>query len=283
MDERDWLILKYLREYQNITQIASLLYISQPSVTKRLKKMEKYFGSSIIEKKSNGIILTEFGHYIVSCASTMLEEYRVIREELNKLKGRVSGTLSLGTTNLYAKYCLPAILKKYKENYSDVKLDVVTGWNDDIRKSFIHNKIELAIMGVELPDWKGEKELLFTDKLCIASKEQLNLADLPALSLINYRMDKEIEDIITGWWHDTFAVKPRVSVEVDDIDSCKEMVVQGLGYAILPKQALSSHEHIFLEDILLENGRPCEIRTWIYYEKSGLNAASSEFLQMILN
>ncbi|MFS0560561.1 LysR family transcriptional regulator [Terribacillus sp. 179-K 1B1 HS] len=283
MDERDWLILKYLKMHQNITQIASMLYISQPSVTKRLKKMEKYFGASIIEKKNKGIILTAFGHYIVSCAGTMLEEYELVRKELEELKERVSGTLSLGTTNLYAKYCLPAVLKVFKEKYPDVSLEIVTGWNKEIRKAFIHNKIELAIIGAELPDWKGEKQLLFTDKLCIASKERIDIAILPQLPQIHYRMDKEMEDLIAGWWDNNYVQKARISVEVDDIDSCKEMVVQGLGYAILPELALSSHEDIFLEDILLDNGGPCEIHTWIYFEESSLNAASSEFVQMLLN
>lgn len=283
MDERDWLILRYLKEYQNITQIASLLYISQPSVTKRVKKMEKFFGASIIEKKSNGIILTEFGRYIVSCAGTMLKEYEVMRSELAELKERVSGTLSLGTTNLYAKYCLPNILKVFKEKYPDVSLDIVTGWNKEIKKAFIHNKIELAIMAAELPDWKGEKELLFTDKLCIASKERIDVADLPKLPQIHYRMDKELEDLIADWWDANYIQKAAISVEVDDIDSCKEMVVQGLGYAILPRLALSSHDHIFLEEILLDDTNPCEIHTWIYFEKSSLNAASDEFIHMLLN
>lgn len=283
MDERDWLILKYLKEYQNITQIASLLYISQPSVTKRLKKIEKFFGASIIEKKSNGIILTDFGRYIVSCAGTMLEEYELVGRELAELKERVSGTLRLGTTNLYAKYCLPTILKIYKEKYPDVSLDIVTDWNKEIKKAFIHNKIELAIMEAELPDWKGEKELLFTDRLCIASRERIDAADLPKLPQIHYRMDREMEELIAGWWDANYGQKAAISVEVDDIDSCKEMVVQGLGYAILPKLALSSHEHIFLDDILLDDKKPCEIHTWIYFEKSSLNAPSGEFIGMLLN
>lgn len=54
MNERDWHILKVLHEHRNITKTAQSLYISQPSLTKRIQQIEKEFNLKIVERGTRG-------------------------------------------------------------------------------------------------------------------------------------------------------------------------------------------------------------------------------------
>ena len=82
--------------------------------------------------------------------------------------------------------------------------------------------------------------------MCIASTEPISLPDLPALPRICYRSDESIQILVDNWWRETFDVPPLVSMEVDRVDTCKDMVLNGLGYAILPSLILEKAEkHLF--------------------------------------
>ena len=64
MKDTDWEILYRLYETPNMTKVADMLYISQPSLTKRVKSMEKDFGVKIINRTSKGVKFTPEGEYL---------------------------------------------------------------------------------------------------------------------------------------------------------------------------------------------------------------------------
>lgn len=65
MRDSDWKILEVLYEKRSITQTAELLYMTQPSVTKRIKAMEEEWQIEIVKRSNRGVIFTEEGRYLV--------------------------------------------------------------------------------------------------------------------------------------------------------------------------------------------------------------------------
>lgn len=57
MDERDYLILKYLSRFKNITKTANALFMSQPALTRRIKQMSVELGSELIQSTNKGVQL----------------------------------------------------------------------------------------------------------------------------------------------------------------------------------------------------------------------------------
>ena len=80
MKDTDWEILYRLYETPNMTKVADMLYISQPSLTKRVKSMEKDFGVKIINRTSRGVKFTPEGEYLAKRA----KEYMEFTSELPK-------------------------------------------------------------------------------------------------------------------------------------------------------------------------------------------------------
>ena len=274
MDYRDWEILKILYSQKNITKAARLLFITQPALTNRLKHMQEELGVKIVTRESRGVHFTPQGEYLVHCADGILAQYNQIKEHVrnmsNDASNEVVGTLKLGVSNFFANYELPHILKLFKSEYPHVEFKVITGWSKDVTQ-LIHNKD--VHIGFVRGDYSGrglKKHLLFEETVSVASREAIDIADLPHLPRIDYSGDYLLKSLIDNWWAKNYTQPPLISVEVDQVDTCKEMVKSGLGYGILSSRVLKDIEELYKIDLTDSNGDPILRKTWMYYHKESL-------------
>jgi DNA-binding transcriptional LysR family regulator len=274
MDYRDWEILKILYQQKNLTKTARLLFLTQPALTTRLKHMQEELGVKIVTRESRGIHFTPQGEYLVHCAEEALAHYEKIKEHAQNMSNNESdevvGTLKLGVSNFFANYELPYVLKLFKRQYPHVEFKVVTGWSRDVTQ-LIHNKdVHISFVRGDY-GWRGlAKHQLFEETICIASKNEFDMKDLPRLPRIEYKGDYLLRSVIDHWWAENYAQAPFISIEVDQVDPCKEMVINGLGYGILSSRVLKGIEDlnkIYLKD---QEGNPILRRTWMYYHKEAM-------------
>lgn len=270
MDSRDWLILQVLYKNKNITKTAQSLYIAQPTLTKRLQKIEKEFGFKIYNRGIKGICFTPKGEYIANCAEEMLIKLREINEDvLNMDNNNFEGTLRLGVSKLFIRYKLPVILKHFKKKYPNVKFQVITISSLDLEK-FIHNKSIHIGFGRGDYTRTGQKHLLCEEIMCVVSKDNISLNELPNLPRIDYPANYKTKAVMDNWWIELFPKPPLIGMEVDNTDTCKEMVLYGLGYAILPSIVLNKEDGLYKIKMSDKNGKPLLRRTWMLYQKESL-------------
>ena len=106
--------------------------------------------------------------------------------------------------------------------------------------------------------------LLRRDQLYIVSKEKISLPDLPSLSAISYDTDISLKSIIDQWWKNQYQKPQKISMHTDRSDTCYEMVLSGLGYAILPEICLKNEELHFMP-LLDQQNEPIYRDTWLVY------------------
>ncbi|NGQ95902.1 LysR family transcriptional regulator [Brevibacillus sp. SYP-B805] len=269
MENRDWLILRELYRQKNITKAAESLFLSQPALTKRIRQIEKEFGVQIVHRGRRGVHFTPQGEYLVKCAEEMLLRLRQITEHLANMDNRVAGTIRLGVSNYFTRYQLPGLLKRFKTKYPDVEFQVITGWSKDVFKMVYNQDVHVGFVRGNY-HWRGRKHLLFEEPICIVSQEKINLEDLPRLPRIDYETDDLLKALIENWWAENYTQPPLIGMEVDKADTCREMVANGLGYAILPRLVLSGKEELFTLNLTDHNGDPILRRTWMFYHEESL-------------
>lgn len=104
MKDTDWEILYRLYETPNMTKVADMLYISQPSLTKRVKSMEKDFGVKIINRTSKGVKFTPEGEYLAKRAKEYMEFIKDVKHGLYTYKTELEGTIKIGSPYTYSKF-----------------------------------------------------------------------------------------------------------------------------------------------------------------------------------
>ncbi|KUO61313.1 MAG: LysR family transcriptional regulator [Gracilibacter sp. BRH_c7a] len=266
MDERDWLILRALYEHKNITKAAQELYMSQPALTNRLKDIEEKFKVKIAMRGRRGVHFTPQGEYLANYADQIILNLRRIKENVLNFDKNIGGTLRIGTSRLAAKYQLPKILRLFRNEYPEVDFKVIATWSRNIPNYLKSEEVHIGIFRGE-QYWPDEKHLLSEEKICIASKNRIKLQDLPNLPRIDFETDSLLQVEIDNWWKRNYTQPPQISMEVDQVDTCKEMVINGLGYAILPNIVVQGVKDIDTMDIFNEDGQPITRRTWMAYQK----------------
>ena len=96
MTENELRYLLTIAEYGNITKAAQELFISQPSLSESLSKVEQEFGCPIFHRELNGLTPTDFGRKYLDTAGKILELYRQMNLDLDEYRQMRRGTLNFG-------------------------------------------------------------------------------------------------------------------------------------------------------------------------------------------
>ncbi|WP_134704594.1 LysR family transcriptional regulator [Ammoniphilus sp. YIM 78166] len=269
MEYKDWLMLVTIHQERNITKAAERLYTTQPALTYRLQHLEKMFGTAIVMRSKKGVEFTSQGEYLVQYAKKMLVELEKTKDYVNNMDQTVKGSLRLGVSSVFARYKLPSVLKNFLAFYPDVDINLKTGWSVEINHMLHKEEVHLGIVRGDYA-WHGEKSLLCEETLCIASTKEIRLEELPQLPRINYGTDQTLMNLIQDWWQDSYKDPPSITMDVDRIDTCKEMVLHGLGYAILPSICLENDDHLHIYKLRSKNNTLITRKTWLIYRESSL-------------
>ena len=282
MEDRDWQILITLHNMKNMTKAAETLYISQPAFTYRLKQLEKEFQTKIVHRGKRGVEFTPQGEFLVQYAKKMLIELRKTKEQVLDMNDEIRGTLHLGVSSNYARYELPPLLKLFIEKYPRVEINLITGWSSEVLQYLNKEVVRIGIVRGDV-HWQEGKLLLREEPICVAYKSKIEIEELPYIPRINYKTDISLKNVIDQWWHSQFTNPPLVTMDVDRIETCKELVLNGLGYAIFPKICLTDADGLYTVDLLHNNdNQPLRRQTWMIYRHESLemtlNKAFVEFM-----
>lgn len=269
MNEKDWRILSTLFEEKNITKTSKLLYISQPALTYRIKELEKEFNMKIITRGNRGVDFTPRGEFLAKYAQSMLSLLQKTKEQLVNMKEGISGTLRLAVSGMFARYELPTLLKEFLNIYPDVEINLKTGWSSEVYHMLQKEEAHLGIIRGNY-DWPGDKILFKEEKICIVSNTEIDVVHLPSLPRINYQTDMSLKNTIDIWWNQTYTVPPKITMETDRSDTCKQMVLNGLGYSILPEICIQKEEPLYTIPLTTKNHSYITRNTWLIYHDTSL-------------
>lgn len=279
MNEKDCLLLVIVHEEQNITKAANRLFTSQPAVTYRLQQIEQEYDIKVFKREGNKITFTPEGEYLVEFAKNMLLEISKMKDYINTIKNGTQGRLRIGVSGNFALYSLPPILKNFLELNPKVQVMINSGWSSEIVQLLKENDIQIGIVTGNY-DWYEQKILLHEDPVTIISKKPIVLKELPSLPLISYQPNNLIRrtqkpsnplsKLIENWWQENFTSPPLVSMAIDKVETCKQMVDKHLGYSIIPKSCLTERDTFYTNYLKREDGELIYRKTWLIFRESSL-------------
>ena len=261
----DYELLLKLNEVGTIRGTAKLILISPPAVTQRLKFLEAHFGEMIFIRTSKRLMPTPSGEIILEHAKQVVERERELKNKLSETGKDIQGTLSIACSSLISQRFLPAILGEFTAAYPKVAIDLVTGISEDIKRD--HKKYHVCIIrGEKLKETTSIR--LFDDPLYMFDTEPFPDNKIKERPLISFKSDDSMHELVDNWlYHHQDQIKPLKTMTVDQIETCKQFMKQGIGMAVLPKSVSSSlmdtYPHIPLE----LDGEVVARYTWLSYQE----------------
>ena len=106
--------------------------------------------------------------------------------------------------------------------------------------------------------------------------------DLPAVPQISYETDHTLKSLLQSWWNENYDIPPFTTMEVDRMETCKEMVLHGLGYGLFPGVCLQDVDPKFMSQLYIDQ-KPITRSTWMSYNQSHLELSVVEaFVDFLL-
>jgi len=235
----DFRFIITLAEEKNMRKAAERLFVSQPALSQKLQNLERILGTDLFVRSQKGLTITASGEIVLQYAKEMEMTYHQMTEKLLISKIGVSGTLKLAVSSVVAQYWLPPLLKKFLVEHPNVQISLFTGWSSEIMNRLYENEVQLAIVRGN-QDWYGKKELIFSDELLLVDPIKQDLSEYKDLNkpFIQFRSNSNYYQLIQSWWYETFGSAPKQEIVVDQIETCKQLVLNGIGFAILPSTVL---------------------------------------------
>ncbi|MBP2657350.1 MAG: transcriptional regulator, LysR family [Firmicutes bacterium] len=282
MNDNDLIALKMVYEEGSITKAAARLYISQPSLTYRLKRLETDFKVKILNRRSDGSILTAQGEYILQYAEEVLKNLAITKEYVRSMESTIHGTLHLGVSHIFAQYRLPPILRKFKDCFPGIKINLKTELSSRLISLLQKDEVSVAILR-EKRSWSEKIHLLQEEPVCLVSLQLIHVNDLPSHPWIQYNASTEAKLEWKNWWDEHFSCPPTI-IEVHNRETCLQMVSNGLGWALIPEICLKNHRSLFNCLATWKNGKTLSRTTCLIYKDSSLERpVVNTFVKYILD
>lgn len=162
---------------ESISKAAEQLYISQPSLTKRMQQLEAQLGVALFDHKSRPLKLSPAGelHYEYLTRSAV-QEHALLLDLREAAEGR-RGKLSVGAPANLAQSLFPAILPSFCRTFPNVSLSVVEATGAEIQTLIAGRQLDMAFAHIHIADTNVSYIPLSTEKIYLAARRPANLMD----------------------------------------------------------------------------------------------------------
>ena len=146
MKDSDWEILYELYKNPNMTKVANLLYMTQPSLTKRLQHMEAEFQVTIVNRTPKGLEFTPEGEFLGEQAKAYLEFMKKTQKRLEEMKESVDNVITIGSSYTYSKYILSDLLIRYRMKYPNTEFSIVNEQSNILFRKMLEGTIDVGFI-----------------------------------------------------------------------------------------------------------------------------------------
>src|SRR5690606_4704134 len=148
-------------EYKNFTKAAEKAFVTQPTLSMQIQKLEEELDVLIFDRSTKPIRLTTAGERIVNQARNIVNEAERIQDIVDQQKGYVGGEFKLGIIPTITPTLLPMFLKTFIKKYPKVHLKIEELNTDEILKKLVEGHLDAAIAATPLENEKIKERVLY--------------------------------------------------------------------------------------------------------------------------
>ena len=173
-------------EHQNFTKAAKACFVTQPTLSMQIQKLEDQLDVQIFDRNKKPIELTDVGKKIVSQARNIVDEADRIQDIVDQQKGFIGGEFRLGIIPTIMPTLLPMFLKTFIKKYPKVKLKIEELATEDIITRINDGHLDAAIAATPLENINIKERVLFYEPFVsyipnnhrLSEKKTIEVSDL---------------------------------------------------------------------------------------------------------
>lgn len=245
MNLRDLRYLVALDEHRHFGRAAEACFVSQPTLSTQLRKLEEELGAPLIERAPREVFFTDAGKAVLQQAREILERAEQIRAVARQAGGPGVGTLRLGIFPTLAPYLLPHALPQVQARFPQLELLLVEEKTEEILSRLRAGRLDAVIVALPVPDdGPFHTEFLFEEPFVLAmhashplaSRRVVSFEDLSRQQLLLLEEGHCLRDQALEVCHLSGA-QERTGFRATSLETLRHMVAAGVGVTLLPVMA----------------------------------------------
>ncbi|HEX4480797.1 MAG TPA: DNA-binding transcriptional regulator OxyR [Rudaea sp.] len=241
MNLRDLRYLVALAEHKHFGRAAEASFVSQPTLSTQIKKLEDELDVSLVERTPRKVLLTEVGKEIAQRARDVLTEVEQIRAIARRTRDPESGTIRLGIFPTLGPYLLPHVIPRIRERFPRLELLLVEEKTEVVLRQLREGRLDAGILALPVHDDQLHAEFLFEEQFLLAVPEQhqlakrttLKLDDLADESLLLLEEGHCLRDQALDVCR-TSGANEKSGFRATSLETLRQMVAANVGITLLP-------------------------------------------------
>jgi DNA-binding transcriptional LysR family regulator len=135
----------------SLGRAAEVLHVTQPALSRTIKRLEDQVGAPLFERHSKGMQLTAIGSALLPHATLLQREAEHAREEVDAMRGLAKGTIRVGAVASIATLVLPLAVSGVLARWPNLRVEIMEGVWDRLADSLMKHEIDLAL-SMAVPD-----------------------------------------------------------------------------------------------------------------------------------
>lgn len=169
-------------EYGHFGRAAESCHVSQPALSRQIKRVEELFGTSLFERTSRGAIPTPSGQRVAADAREILDRTRRLITRVESMDGQLRGPLNLGTIPTVGPYFLPGILGELHDAMPELELTIVEDQTSRLLEALESARLDAALLATPIDAPFTEGLALIDDPFVAVFHREHPLADLDSVA-----------------------------------------------------------------------------------------------------
>lgn len=242
MNIRDLEYLVALSEHQHFRKAAEACFISQPTLSGQIRKLEGELGVVLLERTSRKVLFTHAGMCLVEQAQKVLLEVKVL-EEMASLQGEeMSGPFYVGVIPTVGPYLLPHIIPVIKKTFPHLDVFLHEAQTHQLVQQLMEGKLDCVILASvketehlnEIPLYEEPMLLAIPQSHRWAEREQVAMSELQGETLLMLSDGHCLRDQAMGFCF-AAGTKDDLRFRATSLETLRNMVAAETGITLLPK------------------------------------------------
>lgn len=245
MNIRDFEYLVALAEHKHFRKAAEACFVSQPTLSGQIRKLEDELGTALLERSSRRVLFTDSGLQLVDQAKRILSEVKTFKDMASGQNGVMTGPLHIGFIPTVGPYILPRIVPALKEQFPELELFLHEAQTNQLVDQLEDGKLDCLVLA-SVAETEQFKEIdVYDEPLSVAvpyghewaDLEEVDMHDLKGRTVLSLGDGHCLRDQALGFCFAAGA-KDDERFKATSLETLRNMVAAGAGITLLPELSL---------------------------------------------
>ncbi len=245
MNIRDFEYLVALAEHKHFRKAAEACFVSQPTLSGQIRKLEDGLGTALLERSSRRVLFTDSGLQLVDQAKRILNEVKTFKDMANGQSGEMTGPMHIGFIPTVGPYILPRIIPALKEQFPDLELFLHEAQTHQLVSQLEEGKLDCLVLA-SVAETAPFKEIeVYNEPMSVAVPSGHEWANLPEVDMLALKGRTVLalgdghclRDQALGFCFAAGA-KDDERFKATSLETLRNMVAAGAGITLLPELSL---------------------------------------------